>query len=408
MAEHSAKYVIVGGGLAGASAVEGICEVDKAGSIILVTREAELPYHRPPLSKDFLRGETPQTDIYVHDDNFYRENGVTLLLGREATALDTAAKTVRLDNGDALHYERLLLATGSGSRHLDAPGGELAGVHYLRTLADCEKLKGEIRAGQQVVIIGSGFIGVEVAASATQKGARVRMLNKGKQVWEMFGPQVAAFMTDSLQQHGITIVHQDSARAIERNGDKLRVHTEGGREFEADFVLAGVGAAPFTDLAEKAGLMMAERGVDANQFLQSSDADVYVAGDIAAFDNEVYGRKLRIEHWDVAQNTGKAAGRNLAGANEEYTVLPYFFSDVFDINMEYVGNTKDWDEIIVRGDAKQKPFTVLYVKGDHVVAALFINNSDEVEPVKKLISDKVSVKEKREQMESGTLRLANG
>jgi 3-phenylpropionate/trans-cinnamate dioxygenase ferredoxin reductase subunit len=403
MAEQSAKYVIVGGGLAGASAVEGIRELDKEGSITLVTREPELPYHRPPLSKDFLRGETPQADIYVHDDNFYRENHVTLLTGHEATALDAKAKTVQLDNGDTLHYERLLLATGSGSRHLDTPGGDLPGVHYLRTLADSQKLKGEIRAGRQVVLIGTGFIGVEVAASATQMGAAVTMLGMEHQVWEMFGPQVAAFITTLLQGHGIKIVGGDSVASIERSGDKLQVHSKGGHTLSGDLVLAGVGATPNTSLAEQAGLKMAQRGVDVNQYLQSSDPDIYVAGDIAAFDSAVYGRKLRIEHWDVAQNSGKQAGRNLAGANEEYTVLPYFFSDEFDVTMEYVGNTRDWDEIIVRGDPTQKPFTVLYVKDDHIVAALFINNSDDVEPAKKLIGDKVSVKENRARLESGAL-----
>ena len=403
MAEQSAKYVIVGGGLAAASAVEGIRELDKDGSIIIVAREAELPYHRPPLSKDFLRDETPQADVYVHDADFYKQNGVQTLTGREVVALDTGAKTVRLDDGSVIHYDRLLLATGSGSRKLDAPGGDLPGVHYLRTLGDSQRLKQQISKDQRVVIIGAGFIGVEVAASAAQKGAKVTLLNKGKQVWEMFGPQVAAFMTGVLEQHDIEIIHEDSASAIEQSSSGLQVKTKGGRSLDADFVLAGVGATPYTDLSEQAGLKLAERGVDVNQYLESSASAVFVAGDIAAFDSALYGRKLRVEHWDVAQNTGKAAGRNMAGAHEEYTTVPYFFSDVFDVAMEYLGNVKDWDELIVRGDPTQKPFSVLYVKDDHVDAAIFINRNEEVEPVRKLIEQQTSVRAVRPRLQYGEL-----
>ncbi len=250
MDEQSAKYVIVGGGLAAASAVEGIRELDKDGSIIIITRETELPYHRPPLSKDFLRGETPLADVYVHDADFYKQNGVTMLAGHEAVALDTAAKTVRLNDGNTLRYDKLLLATGSGSRKLDTPGGDLPAVHYLRTLANCQRLKQQIKEGQRVVIIGGGFIGVEVAASAAQKGAKVTLLNKGKLVWENFGPPVAAFMTNVLKQHGIEIINEDTASAIEANGPALRVITQGGRTLDADLVLAGVGATPYTALAE--------------------------------------------------------------------------------------------------------------------------------------------------------------
>ncbi len=403
MDEQSAKYVIVGGGLAAASAVEGIRELDKDGSIIIITRETELPYHRPPLSKDFLRGETPLADVYVHDADFYKQNGVTMLAGHEAVALDTAAKTVRLNDGNTLRYDKLLLATGSGSRKLDTPGGDLPAVHYLRTLANCQRLKQQIKEGQRVVIIGGGFIGVEVAASAAQKGAKVTLLNKGKQVWENFGPPVAAFMTNVLKQHGIEIINEDTASAIEANGPALRVITQGGRTLDADLVLAGVGATPYTALAEQAGLKMAERGVDVNQYLESSAPDVYVAGDIAAFDSALYGHKLRVEHWDVAQNSGKAAGRNLAGAHEAYTTLPYFFSDVFDVAMEYLGNVKDWDELIVRGDPSQKPFSVLYIKGNQIGAALFINRNEEVEPVRKLIEDKASVSAERPRLKYGEL-----
>lgn len=403
MAEQNAKYVIVGGGLAAASAVEGIRELDKDGSIIIVAWEAELPYHRPPLSKDFLRGETPQADVYVHDADFYKQNGVQTLTGREAVTMDTAAKTVRLDDSSVLHYDKLLLATGSGSRKLDAPGGDLPGVHYLRTLDDSRRLKQQISAGQRVVIIGAGFIGVEVAASVAQMGAKVTLLNKGKQVWEMFGPQVAAFMTGVLEQHDIEIIHEDSASAIEQGSSGLRVKTQGGRSLDADFVLAGVGATPYTEVAEQAALKMAERGVDVNQYLESSAPDVFVAGDIAAFDSALYGRKLRVEHWDVAQNSGKAAGRNMAGAHEEYTTLPYFFSDVFDVAMEYLGNVKEWDELIVRGDPTQKPFSVLYVKDDHIGAAIFINRNEEVEPVRKLIEQQTSVRAERPRLQYGEL-----
>ncbi|HEY2805904.1 MAG TPA: FAD/NAD(P)-binding oxidoreductase, partial [Gemmatimonadales bacterium] len=335
------QYVLVGGGLAAASAVEGIREIDPKGPITMLTSERELPYHRPPLSKTFLGGKDPVESLRVHDAAWYRDNKVRVRLGTSAKSVHIGRQSVALENGERINYDRLLLATGSSARRLQVPGADATGILYLRTLADCYALRGMLKPGTKLVIVGGGFIGMEVGATARDLGVDVTVLEMGPVVYKGFAsPEVSSFFQKLLDSHGVKVkVNKQVERFLAANGKLTHVQTRDGEKIAADIALAGVGAEPNTAWLANSGFSIDKGGVIVNVRLETPGKNVWGAGDIARFPDPVTRQPRRLEHWDNAQAQGKHAGRNMAGANEPYTHQSAFFSDMFDLTINVFGDT---------------------------------------------------------------------
>ncbi|HEV8652054.1 MAG TPA: FAD-dependent oxidoreductase [Actinomycetes bacterium] len=390
MAVRDVDFLIVGGGVAAAKAAEGIRSMPGRGSVLVMTAEAELPYERPPLSKEFLRGEAGREKVRTHDEAWYVENGVELLLATRASTVDPATRTVTTEVGDQLHYGSLLLATGARPVRLGLPGEDLPGVHYLRTVDDSERLRDAIDRAQHLVVIGGGFIGAEVAASATQKDTRVTLLEIAETLWtRAVGPQMGRFFEAFLRDRGVDVHTSTKAARIEGDGRAEAVVLDDGTRLPADAVVVGVGVRPETALAEAAGLPV-DDGILVDEHLRVADPatqGVYAAGDVARAAHPLFGR-IRIEHWAEALNQGRMAGRNMAGADERYDRVPYFFSDQFDLSLSYLGHVRDPDEVVVRGgqDVKEPRFVAWYLEGGKPRAALIVNDWDAEDPVRAVIA----------------------
>jgi 3-phenylpropionate/trans-cinnamate dioxygenase ferredoxin reductase subunit len=372
-----ARYVIVGGGLAAASAVEGIREVDQDGEIVVVSAERELPYHRPPLSKGYLAGREQLESVRVHDAPWYRENRVRYRLGNEAKSVHMAKRSVTLRSGERLSYDRLLLATGSRAHRLGVPGGDTPGVHLLRTLHDSTAVKSAIRPGMKLVVVGGSFIGMEVAATARGRGAEVTVLEMGPMVYGRFtDPQLSDFFRRFLEHHGIVVkTGVRVARVKAAAGTVAGVETELGEVHPAELVVAGVGAEPNTEWLAAAGLAIESGGIVVNVRLEASGPSVWAAGDIARFPDPVTHQPRRLEHWDNALAQGKQAGRNMAGANEAYTHQSAFFSDLFDVAINVLGDTDRPDRVTLEGstDLAAPNFTALYTREHKLTGAVMVN-----------------------------------
>lgn len=371
------RYVIVGGGLAAASAVEGIRELDTDGEITVVAAERELPYHRPPLSKGFLAGREPLETLRVHDATWYRDNRVRYRLGVEARSVHQKKQTVTLTSGERLPYDRLLLATGSRARPLPVPAADTPGVHLLRTMADSTALKAALKPGTAVVVVGGGFVGMEVAATACSLGARVTVLEMGPTVYGRFAsPELSDFFRRLLESRGVGVRTGERVARVRTAGGQLAgVTTEAGEQIAADLVVAGVGAEPNTGWLANAGFAIEGGGIVVNLRLEASAPNVWGAGDIARFPDPVTRQPRRLEHWDNALMQGKQAGRNMAGAGESYTHLSAFFSDLFDVTINVLGDTDRPDAVEVRGsaDPASPNFTALYSRGNRLAGAVMVN-----------------------------------
>jgi 3-phenylpropionate/trans-cinnamate dioxygenase ferredoxin reductase component len=384
--EIKETYVIVGAGLAGAKAAETLRSEGFEGRIVLVGDEAELPYERPPLSKEYLRGEA-EGKPFVHDEGFYSEHEVQLELGRPVTAIDPAASEVVV-GGQRLRYDRLLITTGAEPRRLPLPGTELEGVHYLRDLRDSEAIGERIAAGARLVVVGAGWIGAEVAASARQKGCAVTLLEMTAVPLErVLGPEVGAIYRDLHRSHGVEFLPQTSAGRFEGDGSVRRVVTQEGRPIEADLVVVGIGVAPRTSLAEAAGLDV-ENGIAVGERLETSAPGIFAAGDVANAHHPFYGHRLRVEHWANALNQGPAAARAMLGKPVSYEEIPYFFSDQYESGMEYGGYATEWDEVVFRGDPGGGEFVAFWLRDEHVVAGMNFNVWDVNEQIRELIGSR--------------------
>jgi 3-phenylpropionate/trans-cinnamate dioxygenase ferredoxin reductase component len=382
-------YVVVGGGLAGAKAAETLRGEGFEGRIVVVGEEAELPYERPPLSKEYLRGEA-EAKPHVHDEGFYREHEVELELGRPVTAIDPAASEVVV--GDRrLRYDRLLIATGAEPRRLPLPGAELDGVHYLRDLRDSEAIGARIAEGARIVVVGAGWIGAEVAASARQKGCDVTLLEMTAVPLErVLGPEVGAVYRDLHRSHGVELLPNTGADRFEGDGSVRRVVTQDGRSIEADLVVVGVGVAPRIALAEAAGLE-AENGIAVDERLETSAPSIFAAGDVANAHHPFYGHRLRVEHWANALSQGPAAARAMLGQPVTYEEIPYFFSDQYEAGMEYGGYATEWDEVVFRGDAGAGEFVAFWLRDERIVAGMNFNVWDVNEAIRELIRSRREV-----------------
>ncbi|MFK0176312.1 NAD(P)/FAD-dependent oxidoreductase [Streptomyces xanthochromogenes] len=397
MVDADRTFVIVGGGLAGAKAAETLRSEGFNGRVILIGDEREHPYERPPLSKGFLSGKDERDSVFVHDHAWYAQHDIELHLGQTVTTIDRAAKTVRLGDGTVIQYDRLLLATGAEPRRLDVPGTDLAGVHHLRRLAHSERLRHVLKAlgrdNGHLVISGAGWIGLEVAAAARGYGAEVTVVEpEATPLHNVIGPELGQLFADLHAEHGVRF--HFGARLTEivgQDGLVLAARTDDGEEHLAHDVLAAIGAAPRTSLAENAGLAMADRadggGIAVDASLRTSDPDIFAAGDVAAVHHPQLGTRLRVEHWANALNGGPAAARAMLDQHVTYDRVPYFFSDQYDLGLEYSGWAPpgSYDQVVIRGDAGKREFIAFWLKDRRVLAGMNVNVWDVTERIQALI-----------------------
>jgi NADPH-dependent 2,4-dienoyl-CoA reductase/sulfur reductase-like enzyme len=396
-------FVIVGAGLAGAKAAETLRSEGFTGRVILIGDERDHPYERPPLSKGYLIGSAERDSAFVQQPGWYAEHDVELHLGQPVVHLDRAAHTITLGDGTTLIYDKLLLATGSEPRRLDIPGTDLAGVHHLRRLAHADRLKHVLtslgRENGHLVIAGAGWIGLEVAAAARGYGAEVTVVeHSATPLHAVLGPELGAVFTDLHAEHGVRF--HFGARLTEitgQDGMVLAAVTDDGQEHPAHDVLAAIGAAPRTALAEIAGLALAGReeggGVAVDASLRTSDPDIYAAGDVANAEHPLLGGRLRVEHWANALNGGPAAARAMLGREVSYDRIPYFFSDQYDLGMEFSGHAApgSYDQVVCRGDVGKRQFIAFWLREGRVLAGMNVNVWDVTEHIQQLIRSGRSV-----------------
>jgi 3-phenylpropionate/trans-cinnamate dioxygenase ferredoxin reductase component len=384
-------YVIVGASLAGAKAAETLREEGFSGGIVLLGEETERPYERPPLSKGYLLGKEEKSSAYVHDEGWYAQNEVDLRLGTSVTGLDPGARQVSLSDGFTVGYDRLLLTTGAVPRRLSAPGGDLDGVLYLRWMADSERLGAALRGGGTVVIVGAGWIGLEVAAAAREFGCAVTVVEpEPGPLYRHLGPELGSVFTNLHTEHGVTFRFEESVTELRGSGGTVReAVTSAGTVLPADLVVVGIGAVPATSLASAAGLDVGN-GVIVDAGLHSSAPDVFAAGDVANSYHPLLGRHVRVEHWANALNGGPAVARSMLGRGVSYDPVPYFFSDQYDLGMETAGLPEpgSYDEIVYRGDRDAREFIAFWLHGGAVVAGMNVNVWDVTDDIQALIRSK--------------------
>ncbi|MDP2852428.1 MAG: FAD-dependent oxidoreductase [Gallionella sp.] len=383
--KHVYDYVIVGGGLAGTSAVQGIRELDAAGRILLVGEEKHLPYDRPPLSKKLWFGKKKVEDIFLHDRAFYEQHAVTLALGAKAARLDPDAKTLTTTEGDTYGYGKLLLATGCKPRTLTIPGGDLDGICYFRDLNDYLRIREVAAEGKSAVVIGGGFIGSELAAALNICKLHVTMIFPGALLCDRVLPDyLGRVVQQRYTEKGIRILASDKPVSFSRNGGKFITRTGKGESIESDIVIVGVGVIPEMDLARSGGLEVGN-GIVVNEYLETSRSDIYAAGDNAFFPYRALGQPMRIEHWDHALNQGKWAGRNMAGAHEPFTYQPYFFSDLFEFGYEATGEVDSRLETFADWQKENDTGVIYYLREEKVRGVMMCNVWGKVEMARELI-----------------------
>jgi 3-phenylpropionate/trans-cinnamate dioxygenase ferredoxin reductase component len=379
-------FLIVGGGMAGAYCASELRKRGADGSVLLVGRESEPPYERPPLSKEYMRGEASREDAYVNQPEWYEENGVELLMRTNVMSLDPAERRATLQGGEEVTFGKALLATGANVNILRVEGAELEGIHYLRAFGNSDAIREEAEAADHVVLIGGSYIGCEVAASLTARGATCTILMLEEvPLSRTFGDEPGRWFQDVLTDHGIEVFGGEELEAFEGSGRVQSVVTKSGRTVEGDMVVIGAGVRPDVVLAEKAGLEV-ENGIVCDARLETSAEDIFAAGDACSYDSAVHGQRLRVEHWDVALQQGQYVGGAMLGESEPYRVVPYFFSDLADwASLEYVGPAFEWDEIVWRGDRDGGEFSAWYLKDGRVEGALSVERSDDLAHARTLI-----------------------
>lgn len=397
MVDADQTFVIVGGGLAGAKAAETLRSEGFTGRVILIGDERDHPYERPPLSKGYLLGKEERDSVFVHEPAWYAQSDVELHLGQTVVAIDRTAKAVHLGDRAVIHYDKLLLVTGAEPRRLDVPGTELVGVHHLRRLAHADRLRHVLAAlgrdNGHLVIAGAGWIGLEVAAAAREYGAEVTVVEpEPTPLHAVLGPEVGQMFADLHAEHGVRF--HFGARLSEitgQDGMVFAARTDDGEEHPAHDVLAAIGAAPRTGLAESAGLTLADRaqggGIAVDASLRTSDPDIFAAGDVSAVQHQLFDTRLRVEHWANALNGGPAAARAMLGQAVTYDRVPYFFSDQYDVGLEYSGWAPpgSYDQVVIRGDAGKREFIAFWLSEGRVLAGMNVNVWDVTDVIQELI-----------------------
>jgi 3-phenylpropionate/trans-cinnamate dioxygenase ferredoxin reductase subunit len=399
MAEREVEFLLVGGGMGSANCAGELRKRGAEGEILLVGREPEVPYERPPLSKEYMRGEAERADAYVNPASWYEENDVELLTGRNVMSLDPEQRTAKIQGGDEVRFEKALLATGANVNILRVEGAENEGIHYLRAFGNSEAIREDAANAEHVVLIGGSYIGCEVAASLTAKGTKCTIVCLEDVVLSNnFGEEAGRFFHEQLESHGIEIRGGEELEAYEGDGRVKAVVTKSGTVVECDAVVVGAGVRPDVMLAERAGLAV-EDGITCDSKLQTSVEGIYAAGDVCSYDSVVHGRRLRVEHWDVALQQGRAAGANLVGEDKDYDVVPYFFSDLADwASLEYVGPAQDWDEVVWRGERDSGEFSAWYLKGGKVAGCLSVERSEDLGRARELLAEGTDVADDREKI----------
>jgi 3-phenylpropionate/trans-cinnamate dioxygenase ferredoxin reductase component len=390
----STTFVIIGGGLAGAKAVEALRVNDFDGKIILFADETQLPYERPPLSKEYLAGKKSLADFTVHDSQWYNDHHIEVRLDSPVSALNVEAHTVGLADGSAVAYDKLLLATGSASRRPPIPGSDAEGVHYLRSYDDAAALNSALREGTSLAVVGAGWIGLEVTAAARQRNVDVTVVEAAKQpLLAALGETVGEVFATLHREHGVDLRLEAQVEEITvADGAATGLRLRDGSTVAADAVLVAVGAKPNIELAEQAGLSMGDGGVLVDASLRTSDPDIYAVGDIAAAEHPLFGGHIRTEHWANALKQPAVAAVGMLGRPGEYAELPYFFTDQYDLGMEYVGHAPHFDRVVFRGDVAGREFVAFWLDdANRVLAGMNVNIWDVLDDVKALIKSQSPV-----------------
>ncbi len=393
-------FVIVGASLAGAKAAQALREHGFDGRVLLIGSEPERPYTRPPLSKDYLAAKIGVEKVYVHHESFYETHQIELLTGTTVARIDQGAAELVLAGGERLGYDRLLLSTGAAPRRLSIPGADLDGIYYLRTLPESERLRARMKQGGRLVVIGAGWIGCEVVAAARERGLEVTVIDPGSVPLEhVLGAEVGAIYRDVHTDHGVDMLLGTGVESLEGDGRVEHVRTTDGRTLDCDFVVAGIGATPRTELAEGTDIAV-DNGIVTDEFLQTTVSGIFAAGDVANARHPLYGH-LRIEHWANALHQGPAAARNMLGGTDHgdpvldhpvaYGRVPYFYSDQYDVGMEYSGHATDWDQVVFRGDVAKREFIAFWLKDDRILAGMNVNVWDVTDQIQALIRSRLRV-----------------
>jgi 3-phenylpropionate/trans-cinnamate dioxygenase ferredoxin reductase subunit len=397
VADRHVDYLLIGGGLASGNCARWLREEGADGTILLVGREPDLPYNRPPCSKGYMQGKESREETLFRPPDWYDEQQVEALSRVSVTGLSPSDHQAELSNGQSVTFDKALLATGANVRRLQVPGCELSGIHYLRTLGNSDAIRDDA-SGKRVVLIGGSYIACEVAASLTERGSSCALVMlENVTLSRTFGEQAGRFFQSRLEEHGIDVNGGDSLARFEgADGHVTKVITEGGLELDADAVVIGAGVVPEVTLARNAGLELGDHGgVVASSRLETSVPGLYVAGDIAEYDSPIHRQRIRVEHWDVAFNQGKTVGLNMLGRDQPHDVIPYFFSDLSDwASLEYVGPATKWDQEVVRGSIEDGEFAVFYLDEGRLAAALSVGRSDDLEHARRLITDRTDISDR--------------
>jgi NADPH-dependent 2,4-dienoyl-CoA reductase/sulfur reductase-like enzyme len=374
----SYPIVILGGGVvAGYAAKEFVAQSGKKGQLAIVTAENALPYERPPLSKDFLAGKVEASEIRISDAAFYREHGIAVSRNFSVEKVDFRRRRLLSTLGKVIGFDQLLIATGSTVRQLKVPGANRSNVLYLRQMKDSLAIQAQIKRGKRAVVIGSGFIGMVVASVLASHGVHTTMVFPDDRVWKrLFTPSVSSFFERQFAGHGITFLKNEKVLALTHKNRECQVVLASGNQVPTDFVVAGIGVIPSMELFHRTPLD-ADDGITVNKFMETSVPDVWAAGDIANYPDQIFHRRMRVEHWDNAIEQGRVAMRNIMGKLQPFIHVPYFFSDAFDLSYEFWGDTTGHDRVIYRGNTNQKQLSVWWLKKQILCAALLMNRPEE-------------------------------
>lgn len=391
---RTVQYLLIGGFACGYAAAE-LRKHGAEGEILLVGREADPPYERPPITKEYLRGEGSREDAHVNPASWYEENGVELRTGTNVLSLDLEGRTAKLQGGDEVEFDKALIATGANVNILRVDGANLDRIHYVRTLGNSDNIRADTEKADRVVLVGGSYIACEVAASLKAKGTDCALvMMEDVALSRTFGKEAGRWFQDVMEEKGIEFHAGETLSAFEGDDHASAVVTESGKTIEGDLIVVGAGVRPDVMLAEKAGLEIDEEngGIRCDETLQTSVDGIYAAGDVCSYESVIHGQRIRVEHWDVAMQQGQHAARSMMGDAKPYEVVPYFFSDLADwASLEYVGPAYVWDEEIWRGDRDAGEFLVFYVKDGKVAGALSVERSEDLGHARTLLAEGVDV-----------------
>jgi 3-phenylpropionate/trans-cinnamate dioxygenase ferredoxin reductase component len=407
MADRAVEFLLVGGGMAAGNCARHLREQGAEGDILLVGREPDPPYNRPPLSKGYMRGKESREEIMFRPPEWYAEQRVEAITRTSVVSLDVESRVAKLSNKEEVEYGKALLATGSNVRILRVDGAHLDGIHYLRTIGNADALRDELEGADRVALVGAGYICTELAATFTALGKQCEIVMLEDVTLERFyGREVGRFFQDRLTEQGVKVHGGQELERFEGEERVQKIVTKSGLEIECDFAVIGAGVVPDITVAQRAGLETAT-GVLVDRYLETSAPGVFAAGDIAEYDSVVHDRRLRVEHWDVAFNQGKYAALNMLGGQQEYDVVPYFWSDLADwVSMEYVGPASEWDDVWFRGSMEEGRFTAFYVKDGRLAAALTVGRSDDLTVAARLLKEKTDISGIRAKLEDAESDIA--